>query len=120
MPRALAPRGTNGNGEFIPMTAHVRTLMLSVWQSNEALDRPTPQNLWRRGEEEIGRITYLGFLVAGFFSSKRSASARVGNLLNGIVPDRETTPIWSFANAITILLGTKLAIGHKAPMVDRS
>ena len=72
------------------------------------------------GEEEIGRITYLGFLVAGFFSSKRSASARVGNLLNGIVPDRETTPIWSFANAITILLGTKLAIGHKAPMVDRS
>jgi hypothetical protein len=23
MPRALAPRGTNGNGEFIPMTAHV-------------------------------------------------------------------------------------------------
>jgi hypothetical protein len=25
--RALAPRGTNGNGEFIPMTAHV---MLSV------------------------------------------------------------------------------------------
>jgi hypothetical protein len=23
MPRALAPRGTNGNGEFIPMIAHV-------------------------------------------------------------------------------------------------
>jgi hypothetical protein len=23
MPRALAPRSTNGNGEFIPMTAHV-------------------------------------------------------------------------------------------------
>ena len=23
MPQALAPRGTNGNGEFIPMTAHV-------------------------------------------------------------------------------------------------
>ena len=23
MPRALAPRGTNGNSEFIPMTAHV-------------------------------------------------------------------------------------------------
>jgi hypothetical protein len=23
MPRALAPRGTNGNGEFIPMTDHV-------------------------------------------------------------------------------------------------
>ena len=23
MPRALAPRGTNRNGEFIPMTAHV-------------------------------------------------------------------------------------------------
>jgi len=42
----------------------------------------------------------------------------VRNLLNRIAPDR-LSPIWSFANATTKLLGTELAIGHKAPMVHR-
>jgi hypothetical protein len=37
------------------------------------------------------------------------------NFLNRIAQDR-LSPIWSFANVITKLLGTKLAIGHEAPM----
>jgi hypothetical protein len=31
-----------------------------------------------------------------------------------------SVPVWSFANATTKLLGTKLAIGYQAPMPHRS
>jgi hypothetical protein len=41
------------------------------------------------------------------------------NLPNRMAPGRRS-PIWSLANAITKLLGTKLAIWHKAPMSSRS
>jgi hypothetical protein len=67
--------------------------------------------------------TCCDFLVAGWFflsAADRPELDKCGNLLNRITPDRETAPIWSLANALTKWLGTKLLIGHKAPMLRRS
>src|SRR6516164_7544325 len=74
MPRALAPRGTNGNSEFIPMTAHVEMLSLceggtctylqqilklvlllhgqSVWNEENRFTGWTDVDLSRRGRDE--------------------------------------------------------------------
>jgi len=76
---------------------------------------------WRKlaaGDTTVGSTPccWVVFLSA----ADRPELDKCGNLLNRITPDRETAPIWSLANALTKWLGTKLLIGHKAPMLRRS
>src|SRR5208282_452358 len=94
MPRALAPWSTNGNGEFIPMTAHVE--MLSVCEGGTCTYlQQIP--LWLSfhlnssklaGRDSSGktssptiRITRKGRLIAGFLLT----SALVAEFNRGIV-----------------------------------
>jgi hypothetical protein len=62
-----------------------------------------PPRVVGTGRFFLARLYLLGFLVAKWFFDA-AGSAR----------------LWSFASALTKLLGTKLLKGHKAPMARRS